>query len=46
MGVAAEPSEALEQLLEILGREGRVKFHYVADRRDFLARLAVSRPKR
>ena len=39
MGIAAgNPSEALEQLLEILGGEGRVKFHYVADRRDFLAK--------
>ena len=53
MGIAAgNPSEALEQLLEILGGEGRVKFHYVADRRDFLARLGelksarVPRPKR
>ena len=41
MGIAAgNPSEALEQLVEILGGEGRVKFHYIADRRDFLARLA------
>jgi hypothetical protein len=41
MGIATgNPSEALEQLLEILGGEGRVKFHYVVDRRDFLARLA------
>jgi hypothetical protein len=53
MGVkAGNPSEALEQLLEILGGEGRVKFHYIADRRDFLTRLAelksarVPRPKR
>lgn len=53
MGIAAgNPSDALEELLEILGGEGRVKFHYVADRRDFLARLAelksarVPRPKR
>jgi hypothetical protein len=53
MGIAAgHPSQALEQLVEILGGEGRVKFHYVADRRDFLARLAelksarVPRPKR
>ncbi len=52
MGIAAgNPSEALEQLVEILGGEGQVKFHYVADRRDFLARLAelksarVPRPK-
>jgi len=41
MGVLARnPSDALEQLVEILGGEGRVKFHYVVDRRDFLARLA------
>ena len=53
MGIAARnPSDALEELLEILGGEGRVKFHYVADRRDFLARLAelksarVPRPRR
>jgi hypothetical protein len=53
MGIAAgNASEALEQLLEILGGEGRVKFHYIVDRRDFLARLAelksarVPRPKR
>jgi len=53
MGIAAgNPSEALEQLLETLGGEGRMKFHYVADRREFLARLAelksarVPRPKR
>jgi hypothetical protein len=52
MGIAAgNPSEALEQLVELLGGEGRVKFHYVVDRRDFLARLAelksarVPRPK-
>jgi len=32
--------EVVVQLLEILGGEGRVKFHYVVDRRDFLARLA------
>jgi hypothetical protein len=37
---AGNPSEALEQLLEMQGGEGRVKFHYVVDRRDFLARLA------
>jgi hypothetical protein len=53
MGITTgNPSEALEQLLEILGGEGRVKFHYIVDRRDFLARLAelksarVPRPKR
>jgi hypothetical protein len=53
MGIATgSPSDALERVVEILGGEGRVKFHYVADRRDFLARLAelksarVPRPKR
>jgi hypothetical protein len=52
MGITAgNPSESLEQLVELLGGEGRVKFHYVVDRRDFLARLAelksarVPRPK-
>jgi len=33
-------SEALEQLIETLGGEGRVKFHYIIDRRDLLERLA------
>jgi hypothetical protein len=37
---ARNPSDALEQLVEILGGEGRVKFHYIVDRRDFLARLS------
>jgi Holliday junction resolvase-like predicted endonuclease len=47
----SNPAEALEQFLEIQGGEGRVKFHYVIDRRDLLARLAalkgvrVPRPK-
>ena len=52
MGIAAgNPSEALEQLVEVLGGEGRVKFHYIADRRDLWARLTelksarVPRPK-
>jgi len=52
MGIAANnPADALEQLVEILGGEGRVKFHYIVDRRDFLARLAslkgarIPRPK-
>jgi len=41
MGVAANnAAEALEKLVEILGGEGRVKFYYVVDRRDFLTRLA------
>jgi hypothetical protein len=52
MGIAAgNPSDALEQLVEILGGGAQVKFHYIVDRRDFLARLAelksvrVPRPK-
>jgi hypothetical protein len=52
VGVAANnAAEALEQLVEIHGGEGRVKFHYIVDRRDFLARLAdlrnarIPRPK-
>jgi hypothetical protein len=41
MGITArDPSEALEQLVEIYGGEGRVKFYYIVDRRDLLARLA------
>jgi hypothetical protein len=41
MGITARnPSEALEQLVEIYGGEGRVKFYYIVDRRDLLARLA------
>src|SRR4029078_6327129 len=41
MGITTgNPSEALEQLLAIHGGEGRVKFYYVVDRGDFLARLA------
>jgi hypothetical protein len=47
MGVRANnAAEALEQLVEILGGEGRVKFHYVVDRREFLARLADLRDAR
>ena len=48
---ATNATEALEQLLEMQGGEGRVKFHYVTDRRDLLIRLAavkdarVPRPK-
>ena len=48
---AGNPTEALEQLLEMQGGEARVKFHYIVDRRDFLARLAalsdarIPRPK-
>jgi len=41
MGITArKPSEALEQLVEIYGGERRVKFYYIVDRRDLLARLA------
>jgi hypothetical protein len=41
-GIAAgNPANALEQFLEIQGGEGRVKFYYVVDRRDLLARLAA-----
>ena len=41
LGVTANnAADALEQLVEIHGGEGRVKFHYVVDRREFLARLA------
>ncbi len=40
MGVTAgNPSDALEQLIELLGGEGGMKFHYVVDRRAFLERL-------
>jgi hypothetical protein len=48
---ASNAADALEQLVEIYGGEGRVKFHYVVDRREFLARLAdlkgarIPRPK-
>jgi hypothetical protein len=52
MGITTmNPGDALEQLVDILGGESRVKFYYVIDRRDFLARLAalkaarVPRPK-
>jgi hypothetical protein len=41
VGIAARnPAEVLEQLVEMLGGEDRVKFHYILDRRDFLTRLA------
>jgi hypothetical protein len=52
MGIStSNPADALEQLVEILGGEGRVKFYYIVDRREFLARLAslkdarIPRPK-
>lgn len=44
-------ADALEQLVEIHGGERHVKFHYVVDRWEFLARLAdlkgarIPRPK-
>lgn len=42
MGVTAvNPADALEQLLEIEGGEGRLKFHYIVDRRAFLEKLAA-----
>jgi hypothetical protein len=49
--VAGNAADALEQLLEMQGGEGRVKFHYVIDRTGFLERLAelkearIPRPK-
>jgi hypothetical protein len=52
VGIAANnAAEALEQLVEILGGEGKVKFYYIVDRREFLMRLAklkdarIPRPK-
>jgi hypothetical protein len=52
MGISAgNPADGLEQLVEMLGGEGRVKFYYIVDRRDFFARLAglkdawIPRPK-
>jgi hypothetical protein len=52
MGIStSNPADALEQLVEILGGEGRVKFYYIVDRRDLSARLAslkdarIPRPK-
>jgi hypothetical protein len=42
VGIAASnAADALEKLLEMQGGEGRVKFHYVIDRRDLLSRLAT-----
>lgn len=47
MGITAHnPSEALEQLVELLGGEGRVKFYYVLDRRTVFARLAAIKGSR
>ena len=37
---AGNAADALEKLLEMQGGDERVKFHYIVDRRDFLARLA------
>ena len=52
MGIStSNPADVLEQLIEILGGEGRVMFYYIVDRRDFLERLArlkdarIPRPK-
>jgi hypothetical protein len=52
MGIStSNPADALEQLVEMLGGESRMKFYYIVDRREFLARLAslkdarVPRPK-
>lgn len=40
MGITTtNPADALEQLVEMLGGEGQVKFYYIVDRRDFLDRL-------
>jgi hypothetical protein len=49
--LTSNPADALEQIVEILGGEGRVKFYYIVDRRDLTARLAslkdarIPRPK-
>jgi hypothetical protein len=41
MGIStSNPADALEQLVEVLGGEGRVKFYYIVDRRELTARLA------
>jgi hypothetical protein len=41
MGITTgNPSEALEKLVEMHGGEGQVKFYYIVDRSEFLARLA------
>jgi len=46
-GIAAgNPAEALEQLLEIQGGEGRLKFHHIVDRRAFLSRLVALKDAR
>jgi hypothetical protein len=52
MGIlTSNPADALEQLVEILGGEGRVKFYRIVDRRELSARLAslkdarIPRPK-
>lgn len=36
---AGNPADALQQFVETYGGENKVKFYYVLDRRDFLARL-------
>ncbi len=38
---ATNPANALEEFLEMQGGEGRVKFYYVIDRRELVARLAA-----
>ncbi len=43
---AGNATEALEQLLEMQGGEGRVKFYYLIDRRELLARLAALKDAR
>ncbi len=47
LGVAAHnPADALEQIVEILGGEGKVKFHYLIDRRNVLQKLTVLKSAR
>jgi hypothetical protein len=43
---AGNPADALEQLLEMQGGEGRLKFHYIVDRRELLSRLAALKDAR
>lgn len=44
---SAEPGDVLEQLLDHLsGGEAAVKFHYILDRRDFLAKIALLKSAR
>jgi hypothetical protein len=47
MGVTADNADdALENLMELLGGEERIKFHYIVDRRAFLDRVAELRSAR